>query len=498
MRGLLLRRQARFACLAARFSLWIAVVGSLQFFSVEVWSQYGSTPTWTPTPTFTLRPTRTPTPTWTRSPTPTPGPPSPTWTPTPTPRSYTLRVPADAPTIQTAIDYAIDGDQIIVSPGVYEENIHFKGKRILIRSTNVRDWSVIRSTIIDGGRRGSVVTFAGTERIPGQLPFWPAAELYGFTIRNGSSEYGGGIRGNGAQVNIEACRIEDNWASRRGGGLYQLQPPSQVRYCYILRNRAGEGGGGMAAADDGFNAYYYSCLIYGNEAPRGGASYAGGRFEHCTIVGNRAELEGGGTWGAWGGGVATILWNNVAGVAGGDIYAHPDTPQNPLHIRLWGCCLNLSNSVIDRADTGPPYYPNFFDVDPLFVDSEEGDFHLRAESPVIDAFVARWPGLDLDFRQGGVWTRLPPLGLYAHDLGCYEYYPPVVQTPILATNTFTPTSTPPPAGDIRRDGRIDALDLFELSLHWNGTDESSRKADLDQSGTVDAADLLILIEALSK
>lgn len=141
-----------------------------------------------------------------------------------------------------------------------------------------------------------------------------------------------------------------------------------------------------------------------------------------------------------------------------------------------------------------PFFWMYMSVDPRWVDPAQHDYHLRPDSPAIDTLYGYlrlpeefWIQEDLDF-----------IAALANDVGCYWYIPPVVETPILATNTPTSTPTPTWPADLHFDGRIDALDVFELSLHWNGTDESSRKADLDQSGTVDAADLLILIEALSK
>lgn len=43
---------------------------------------------------------------------------------------------------------------------------------------------------------------------------------------------------------------------------------------------------------------------------------------------------------------------------------------------------------------------------------------------------------------------------------------------------------------------LDHLDLFELSMHWQGSGETSQKADLNYDGIVDAADLLLLIELM--
>jgi hypothetical protein len=66
----------------------------------------------------------------------------------------TIRVPADQPTIQSAINGATNGDMVLVAPGTYFENINFGGKAI-----NVTSESGPQATIIDGGNANPVVTF---------------------------------------------------------------------------------------------------------------------------------------------------------------------------------------------------------------------------------------------------------------------------------------------------------------------------------------------------
>ena len=66
----------------------------------------------------------------------------------------TIYVPADRPSIQSAIDFASDGDVIIVEDSTYYENISFMGKAITVASRFLIDGdeSHIDNTIIDGSQ----------------------------------------------------------------------------------------------------------------------------------------------------------------------------------------------------------------------------------------------------------------------------------------------------------------------------------------------------------
>lgn len=92
---------------------------------------------------------------------------------------------ADYTTIQAAIGNSSDGDTIVVMPGIYDENIYFNGKKIILQSTDPDNPAVVESTVIDGGQRDSVVTFYLNET--------NETVISGFTITNGKAEKGAGI-----------------------------------------------------------------------------------------------------------------------------------------------------------------------------------------------------------------------------------------------------------------------------------------------------------------
>ncbi|MCX5770647.1 MAG: hypothetical protein NTZ09_10300 [Candidatus Hydrogenedentes bacterium] len=204
--------------------------------------------------------------------------------------------------IQDAIDASNSGDEIIVSPRIYAENIGFYGKNIILRSTNPDDWDVIASTTIDGSSNGAVVTFSGFET--------SACMLMGFNIQNGNvSGDGAGIRGNGTHATIRRNVIEMNTArgydindlrGGHGGGIFDCD--GLVERNFIISNIAVTGGGLYGCDGNiqnnmiGSNEVYCVTDIYGNSVygSGGGLDYCRGTIQNNTIVYNFAENTGGG------------------------------------------------------------------------------------------------------------------------------------------------------------------------------------------------------------
>lgn len=131
----------------------------------------------------------------------------------------TIHVPGDANSIQEGINSANPGDLVLVHPGVYFENINFKGKAITVASLFIIDGNEghIASTIINGSRpshpdSGSVVYFINGENT--------SSVLCGFTITGGSgTKYYPGTDG------------------RVGGGICAINSGAYIKDNYIVRNR---------------------------------------------------------------------------------------------------------------------------------------------------------------------------------------------------------------------------------------------------------------------
>ena len=65
-----------------------------------------------------------------------------------------LHVPQQYTTVQAAINAALNGDTVLVSPGTYYENIQFRGKGITVASLylTTRDTTYIDATVINGSQ----------------------------------------------------------------------------------------------------------------------------------------------------------------------------------------------------------------------------------------------------------------------------------------------------------------------------------------------------------
>ncbi len=151
-----------------------------------------------------------------------------------------ILIPGDYPTIQEGIDAANEYDTVLVKPGEYVENIDFIGKNIVVASLFLTSGNpeFITTTIIDGGSSGPVVRIAGVDS---------TAIVIGFTIQNGYSYNGAGVRcilGADAKISNNIIRWNESYGSDNfGGGIYCYNSNPIIRDNLITENTACWGGG---------------------------------------------------------------------------------------------------------------------------------------------------------------------------------------------------------------------------------------------------------------
>lgn len=122
--------------------------------------------------------------------------------------------------IKCAVNYANDGDKIVIGPGIYQESIDLTGKTISLQSVDPNDPFYVGGTIIQGSTDSPVVTLQDNSE---------TCEIAGMTIRTGSI----GIKGTETNATIRNCRIMDN--ATHGLELSEGSSPN-LKHCLITSN----------------------------------------------------------------------------------------------------------------------------------------------------------------------------------------------------------------------------------------------------------------------
>ena len=430
--------------------------------------------------------------------------------------------------IQAAIDAADPNglDTIIVSPGRYAENIHFKNKNIILTSIDPSDPSIVDSTIIEGLGNGSVV-FLGV----GQTA---DCALRGFTITNGDAIGAGAgidtwnswasiencvLTGNTArsvygiishsQGTISQCRIFGNTTTSDScAGLYGCSGTiidceisgntgtaisgcnGTIENCMISGNTAIglSGCNGLISncviADNGGGGLWYcdgqirNCLITGNHSGTvgGGLAYCDGDISNCTIYGNTTDDPMGGAGVAYCYGSVTncIIWENDI-----RMYQTPTPGWGPTVFTY--CCVQGLTSKDSFGNMGE---------DPLFADPNHSDFHLKSQYGRWDPNSRQWvcdevtsPCIDAgDPADTGVLEELWPYGERIN-MGVYGGS---AQASMSANTTGN-------IADLNHDESINQVDFGMFADDWM-RQEVLMDCDLDRDNDNDMDDLILFID----
>ena len=214
------------------------------------------------------------------------------------------------------------------------------------------------------------------------------------TMSDNLADFGGAISCSLSTAFVENCIIMENMATDDGGGLYCSAYSSPIiNNCIITSNTADNTGGGCRLNGSTLtitncsitnnvgggitNAYssdliIANCIVVGNKGIFDEVTVGGGikcessslTLTHCTITDNEAEYGGG-----------LKISDSDATISNGIIWNN-----SPVEIFVDSSTTTISYSNIKGGWEGE----GNIDADPLFLDPDNDDFHLTANSPCID------------------------------------------------------------------------------------------------------------------
>jgi hypothetical protein len=323
------------------------------------------------------------------------------WVPATT--ASTIRVPVDQPTIQQAINVAVNGDTVLVSPGIYKENIDYKGKAITV--TSAKGPTV---TIIDGGGSiNPVVSFQSGEAL--------SSNLIGLTIRNGSGSFGTGIYLLGASATIIGNHFYGNNESSGGYGAAiggNGSSPDIERNVFWKNTCDTQYLSGVVSFINGSSPVIANNIFHDNQC----------RAINMTLpVGTQPHV------------VNNTIFRNSVGIrvdarvpTSSQVYENNLIVSNQIGLEVdFGSAADYptwKNNDVFKSGTNYSGIPDQRGVggnissDPKFLSSS--NFHLQSGSPVVDAGDSSAPGLpSTDF------DGFPRVQGSAADIGAYEFFP---------------------------------------------------------------------------
>jgi predicted outer membrane repeat protein len=314
-----------------------------------------------------------------------------------------------------------------------------------------------------GGNDGANFTNYGENsyHIVVDASYGSAGTLDGFTLSggNGNSTDGGGMYSYMASPTISNCAFRANYTTGNGGGLFNHSGNPRIANCTFTGNRAFTGGGGIFSTGNASISYAGYPLI-----------------SNCIFAANTCSSGDGGGLCSNGGGPSInncTFAANTSGSGGG--VSSRSSSMTLTNCVLWGNggaqivrsgAVTVTYSCIQGGWEGV----GNISADPRFADAARADFHLRPDSPCVDAgdpVFAPTPGqVDIDGQ--------PRLMREHVDMGADE----------LSW-----------VGDIDDDGHVDVEDLLLLAASFGKRDGDpgfDLRCDLNVDGVVDVSDLLIL------
>jgi hypothetical protein len=343
-------------------------------------------------------------------------------------------VPSQYPTIQAAINQAVNGDIIIVDDGIYtgtgNRDIDFLGKSITVKSKNGPTNSIVDC-------QGS----SGHEHV-GFIMDCDNCSLEGFTITGA---------------------FTTTWCTR-GGGVYCAYGSPIIKNCIFLNNYS-KNVGAAITINTGYQVEIINCTFTQNVSSTGGSIIDMWSCDDGTI--HKATLKN------------CVSWNN----------SNPEFDRE-LCTKCPGSNRSSANFSILQSlwQSGWPSIADCIVADPLFADPNNDDYHLKSQRGRWDPNSKIWvtdtvtsPGVDSGDPASGYCEEAWPHGKRIN-LGAYGGTPEASLSVVHKGNV----------ADITCDEQVTAPDFSAFSGQWQILDQP-RREDFNHDGKIDMEDLLILV-----
>jgi parallel beta-helix repeat protein len=343
-----------------------------------------------------------------------------------------------------------------------------------------------------------------------------------FSANYSDGSAGGVLNDQNSSPMFAYCTFSGNTSENNGGGItnYHNSNPTLIN-CRFISNTAGPHGGGMYNLDVDPNLT--NCTFIGNRAMYGGAMLNTGvsnvTIFNCTFTGNSAEAIGGGMWNHLDSNITLInclFSENSAGLKGGGMICGANsnsTLKNCTFSRNSGQYggggiqndsnyeLNLANCILwdningeiegsaivsySDVEGGWPGLGNI-DIDPCFVDANNGDYHLKSQA-------GRWDPNSKSWVKDDVTSPCIDSG----NPGCPEVNEPLPNGNRINMGAYGGTAEASKSpeywrsiADLTNDWIVDSNDLKVFADYWLQTGECI-PSDFDRSRSVDFNDFAI-------
>ena len=302
---------------------------------------------------------------------------------------------------------------------------------------------------------------------------------------NNSARYGGAINGRSG-ISVSGCVFMNN-SARYGGAIY-TEGLSTVNNCVFKKNSASYDGGGISfymgiysmsggisffgdqyGTSDGVSTMnkwnIHNCVFEDNSATNNGGAIdiflisppEFVEISNCTIVNNSA---------ANGKAIAFILDSEQNALINNSIIRNGTDAIRIFYnsgLEINYCNIQNGQDSVSEPEGGLVWGAGNIDVDPLFADPNNNDYHLKSQAGRFDPDTQRWvqddvtsPCIDAGDPNSPIGYEPFPINMGAYG-GTSEASKSYFGEPVCETIV---------AGDINGDCKVDQTDLDILMLHW--------------------------------